>query len=444
MYQNTRTYSRKRRSQRLIEAEKSKKRLRDSTEPIHLPILSFPTEILLSVISHLPSPWQLSLGLTCRFFSELTRRNTLPRLEGKDLVEFLSTLQRDIPNMYFCYCCNKLRTLDPNLDYKNQAHTETVGAFKNSRWVPHPTNTLHIELPPYYSSFFFATKISFMEANLVMSRHFKGFSLGTSLRNFERCSILEDVIELGKCLRFRRRLKRRNYISEDFVHPETKFPEENLEALPRRENAWRFLFRSSPKIIDDELFIARFYTLTGPPVSLEQLKKLMESTSIPICSHLTCSAFLYCCYLMRSLPKRYLRCCPFIRPESPYRDDDGKRIKFDSERDSCLLCSTDYDISVDLETNNGTTIKISIYHRLGSCRSPSDKLWNYFVNPHSEVSRRNLIRDADLNDPYHFDSNGLFNFENIPSAQEIRSRHLEVDPGVARRKWHEEAPDEKL
>lgn len=444
MYQNTRTYSRKRRSQRLIEAEKSKKRLRDSTEPIHLPILSFPTEILLLVISHLPSPWQLSFGLTCRLFSELTRRNSLPRLEGEDLVEFLSTLQRDIPNMYFCYCCNKLRTLDPNLDYKNQAHTETAGAFRNSRWVPHPTNTFHIELPPCFPFFFFDTKISFMEANLVMSRHFHGFSHGTSLRGLQRCSVLEDVIELGKCIRFCHRPRIKKYISEDYMDPETKFLEENLEALPRRENGWRFLFRSSPKIIDDELFIARFYTLTGPPVSQEQLKKLMESTSIPICSHLTCSAFPYCCYLMRKLPKRYLRCCPFIQSESSYRDDDGKIIEFDPERDSCLLCSTDYDISVDLETNNETTIKISIYHRLGSCRSPSDKLWNYFVNPHPEVSRQILIRDVDLSDASGFDTNGLFDFENIPSAQEIRSRHLEVDPGVARRKWHEEAPDEKL
>ncbi|PKK51179.1 hypothetical protein CI102_2803 [Trichoderma harzianum] len=390
MYQNTRTYSRRRRSQRLIEAENSKKRLRDSTEPIHLPILSFPTEILLSVISHLPSPWQLSLGLTCRFFSELTRRNTLPRLEGKYLVEFLSTLQRDIPNMYFCYCCNKLRTLDPNLDYKNQAHTETAGVFTNSRWAPDPTNFLHIKLPPFFSSFLFDTKISFMEANLVMNRHFHGLSHGTSLRGLERCSILEDVIELGRCIMFRH-----------FVDPEAKFLEENPEALPRREDAWRFLFRSSPKIIDDELFIARFYTLTGPPVTREQLKKLMESTSIPICSHLTCSAFPYCCYLGRRLPRRYLRCCPFIWSKNLYRD--------------------------------------------GSCRSPSDKHWNYFVTPLPQAPCWKLLLNADFKLPRNFDSNdGLFDFGNFPSAQEIRSRHLEVDPGVARRKWHEEAPDEKL
>ncbi|KAK0761415.1 LOW QUALITY PROTEIN: hypothetical protein N5P37_006365 [Trichoderma harzianum] len=443
MYQNTRTYSRRRRSQRLIEAENSKKRLRDSTEPIHLPILSFPTEILLSVISHLPSPWQLSLGLTCRFFSELTRRNTLPRLEGKYLVEFLSTLQRDIPNMYFCYCCNKLRTLDPNLDYKNQAHTETAGVFTNSRWAPDPTNFLHIKLPPFFSSFLFDTKISFMEANLVMNRHFHGLSHGTSLRGLERCSILEDVIELGRCIMFR--LEKKGLYLGRFRGSRSQILEENPEALPRREDAWRFLFRSSPKIIDDELFIARFYTLTGPPVTREQLKKLMESTSIPICSHLTCSAFPYCCYLGRRLPRRYLRCCPFIWSKNLYRDGDGKIIEFDPEHDSCLLCSTDYDISVDLKTNNETTIKISIYHRLGSCRSPSDKHWDYFVTPLPQAPCWKLLLNADFKLPRNFDSNdGLFDFGNFPSAQEIRSRHLEVDPGVARRKWHEEAPDEKL
>ncbi|KAL6818260.1 hypothetical protein GGI42DRAFT_309669 [Trichoderma sp. SZMC 28013] len=434
MYQNTRTSSRKRRSQRLIEAETSKKRLRDSAEHIQMSILSLPTEILLLVISHLPLPWRLSLALTCGFFSQLTRRSTLPSLEGNDLVEFLSTLQRDIPNMYFCYCCNKLRTFNPNLDWKNQAHTDTAGAFRNSRWVPNPTNILHNILPPSFSPFLFDTKISFIEANLVMSRHFHGFSHGTSLRGLERCSIFEDVIELGKCLRFRRWLKRRNYISEDLVGAKTEFLGDNLAALPRRENAWRFSFRSSPKIIDDELFIARFYTLTGPLVSQEQLKKLMENTSIPICSHLICSAFPSCCYLMKSLPRRYLRCCPFIRSEVPYHDDDGKIVEFDPEHGSCLLCSTDYDISLDLKTNNETTIKISIYHRLGSCRSPGDKLWDYFVNPLPEVSRQNLIRDVNLNHAH--------DFEDGPRAQELRSRHLEVDCGIARRKWHRGAPPE--
>ncbi|KAL6694092.1 hypothetical protein J3F84DRAFT_378548 [Trichoderma pleuroticola] len=178
-----------------------------------------------------------------------------------------------------------------------------------------------------------------MEANLIMSRHFHGFSHSMSLRELERYSIFEDVLELGKCFRFRCNLKRRNYISEDIVGTKPEFLGESLEALPRRENAWRFFFQSSPKIIDDELFITRFCTLIGPPVPQEQLKKLMESTSIPICSHLICSASPSCCYLMSSSPRRYLRCCPYVVSEVHYHDDDRKRIEFDPERDSYLLCA---------------------------------------------------------------------------------------------------------
>ncbi|KAL7911670.1 hypothetical protein GGI35DRAFT_295860 [Trichoderma velutinum] len=165
----------------------------------------------------------------------------------------------------------------------------------------------------------------------------------------------------------------------------------------------------------------------------------MESTSIPICSHLTCSAFPSCCHFARSLPRRYLRCCPYIRSNISHYDDNGKLIEFDPERDSCLLCSTDYDISLDVETNNETIIKIIIFHCLGSCRSPSSQLWDYFVNSPPEVSREHFIRDFDLDhdhQPYILDFMG-YNFKQSPLAQELRSRRLKLDRGVARRKWHE-------
>jgi hypothetical protein len=269
--------------------------------------------------------------------------------------------------------------------------------------------------------------ISFMEVHLIMNRHFYGFSHGISLQSLERYESFEHVLEIGRCYQRRNLyLGRRNRVAWDGIgDTETQLPRESIEALPRKENAWRFSFRSTPKIIDNKLFIARFYTIIGPLAPEEHLKKLIQTISIPICSHLTCSAYPSCCYLMSSLPKRYLRCYPYIQSMVPYCNDDGKAIEFDPTQDSCLLCSTDYDISLSQETsNNETHFNVSIYHCVGSCRSPSDKLWDYFVNPPP---------------PYY--SYGLYTqhsaSEDGSRFQKLKSRDPDLDRGGTRRKWHE-------
>ncbi|EHK17995.1 uncharacterized protein TRIVIDRAFT_44704 [Trichoderma virens Gv29-8] len=406
--------SRNRRSQRLIEARTSKKRLHCPNEFIHATILTLPVEILLLVITYLPSLWQFSLALTCKFFSELTHQSTMPRLEGRDLIEFLSTLQRDIPDLHFCYCCNKLCPLDSKRNWKSEALSETAGAFWHSNWWSNSYDDTHIRLPDIFRPFMLRSKISFMEANSVMSRYFHGPSHGRSLDSLARDESFEDVIELGKCIRFGRfrQISRRcrRAIQED-VDTEIQLPKQNLKSLPRKQNAWRFSFRSSPKIIDNMLYIARFYTIVGPCVTEENLKKFLNSISIPLCGHLTFSANPLCCYLMSSLPKRYLRSCPYI---VPYCKDDRKAIEFDPEHDSCLLCSTDYDISLDRETNNETNINISIYHCLGACRTPANKLWGYFAG-----------------------STPCPTFEDSRQGRELKSRAQDLGRGCNRRKWRD-------
>lgn len=325
--------------------------------------------------------------------------------------------------MYFCFCYKRLRLLNPNLDWKSQVFSGSACSLWNLHWRPKTYDIMHVLLPSSFSPFIISTNISFMEAYLVMNRHFYGLSHGIPLQSLERYASFEDVIKLDRCLHIRYDLKRRDYVSESILGAETRLPDENLEALPRKENAWRFLFRSTPKIIDDKLFIARFYTITGPLVHGEHLKKLIQSISIPICNHLACSAYPSCCYLMSSLPKRYLRCCPYIKSTVPYTRDDGKPFEFDAERDSCLLCSTDYDISLNERTDiNETNLTVCIYHCLGSCRSPRDKLWDYLANP--------------LPDYFPFFPHDPGS-EDGSTFQELKSRVPELDCGGARRRWHE-------
>lgn len=397
----------KRRSQRLIEAKAAKKRLLSRENAIRQTILTLPTEILLQIISNLSLPWKYSLSLTCKYFTELTYRITLPRLEEGALEEFLSTLQKDIPGMYFCYFCYKLRLFDPNLSWANQAHKETAVHFAPLYWLPGSWLYDRVSISGQFFLLIRDYNICFMEANLVMRRHFQGFSHGISLKSLERYESCEHVIE-PNCIKLPEHWGNHMcFIGSDIPDFKAQLPGDSFEALRIKKNIWRFFFRAIPKIIDNKLYVARFFTITGPLVSEERLGKIISSMSIPICHHLTCPTFPSC---RGNFPTRSLLNCLYVRSELLfYLEEDGKEIEFDPEQDSCLLCSTDYRISLDRGiSDNETNLNISIYHCLGPCLSLDDDLWQ-------------STRGPPLDFPTDY------------------TRRLKLNRGSTLRKWHEAA-----
>lgn len=433
MRQNDKQSTPKRRSQRLIEAKEPKKERRlnpliEAKAPkkkrrpspeitIRQNILALPTEILLLIIKNLSLSWKFSLALTCKSWTELIHRSTLPRLDKYELMEFLLTLKRDIPNVFFCHCCYKLCQFDPNLDWKSQAHASVLSDSNYFYWLPHKCSTQHVCLPERFYHFMSDTEISFMEANLVMRRHFHGFSQGISLQSLERHESFEDIIEFGKCVEpsYSQVLNerkcvcfRKQWATRSKTKNKAQLPGDNFIALQQRKNTWRFLFRSIPKIIDNKLYIARFFTINGPLVSERSLKKVIGSMSISICRHLTCTAYPSCCHRKHSSPERYLCSCPSIQSRWPILEQ-GQAVEFDPEQDSCWLCSTDYRISLDRGiSDNETNLNISIYHCLGSCQFPNDELWMPFARRYQRW-------------------------------QKVSTRALESDRGNIQREWHEAA-----
>ncbi|KAL7819637.1 hypothetical protein V8C26DRAFT_394706 [Trichoderma gracile] len=451
MHQNNRRPMSKRRSQRLIEAKTMKEKgyqgLERSTDPT---ILTLPTETLLIVMSFLEKPWRLSLALTCKFFATLTLEHSKSFLTREDRVEFLSTLQKDIPDTYFCYCCARLRPLDPSLEWRAQLHAESARPFENSHWLPRWIDSRHIQLPKSYNLFLDRARISFMEANLIMHRHFYGYSHGLPLKSLERYEAFEAVIKLDQCLRQRICLSSgyRPWSRKKPSRRAIQLPGRSLEAIPRAENAWRFSFRYTPKIIDNKLYLARFINIAGPHVPMEHLNRLIESIEIPICHHLSCSANRSCCDPFVKSPLSYLRYYPHIQARLPLSDpDNGKKVEFDPKQDSCYACSTDYDVSLSRTTgNNETSLSINAYHCLGSCRSPNDKLWAYFVTSDGEIwnfrTSLPLTKDEVFEDappPSMFDENAgtVYNHDHSHWAQKLKSRIPALDRGGPRRKWHE-------
>lgn len=442
----------KRRSQRLIEAKASKGEAFQSLESITDPtIMSFPTEVLLLVISFLDIPSRLSLGLTCKSLAELTLDESKSDLTWQDQVEFLSTLQRDIPYTYFSYNYAKLYPLDPNLDWRSQPHAKASCFFNNSLWLPVIKRSDHMKLPRRFHLILDRTQISFMEVNLVMSRHFYGFSHGISLQTLERYEAFEDVLDLDQCLWLRNfKLSRPfKFVAKRKPRIGIRLSKRSLEAVPRAKNAWRVSFRYTAKIVDDKLYLARFYTIVGPHVSVEHFNRLINSIGIPICNHLYCSANTSCCSRYDGVQMNYLRYYPRIKTTLPSSYfGDGPEFKLDPKQDSCVVCSTDYDVSVSRKTDNHeTSLSISVYHCLGSCRSPNDKLWAYFVTSGREswnfATFLPLTKEeaSDSPPPLSLGADAAAVFRNNISCrvQKLKSRTPELDRGGPRRKWHEAA-----
>lgn len=145
------------------------------------------------VVSFLDKPGRLSLALTCKFFAIWTLElSSKPSLTFRERVEFLLTLQKDFPNTYFCYCCARPHPLDPNLDWRAQAHAKPACKFGISVWQPGSiTFSRHIHLSQSYRLFLDRAQITFMKVNFVMRRYIYGHSHGLSLQSLENTKRLK-------------------------------------------------------------------------------------------------------------------------------------------------------------------------------------------------------------------------------------------------------------
>lgn len=420
-------HSQKRRSQRLIDLNAPQKRLRsanDSFDPDQKAsissIMSLPNEILYMVKSHMEKPWQISLALTCkRFKAALFPENGLAHLSKKEMGDFLVTLAKDIPNIFFCFCCNKLHPLNPNVDWDGQSHRWTLGYIKNSLW---PSEGYRRSHHTWFSQAFFtfmeSSDIYFMNAYLVMDRHFNGPSHGIPLQSMERSATYDGYFALDRCSRCPRDL--RNPCSEIF--------KPTLNVCRRKRNAWRFSIQSIPKILNNRLYIARRFTIVGPLVCWEQFATLVRNVRPLVCQHMACSAppQRICEHTISDGPRprgdRRLTLDSLVSEYHQAPSDD-----FEPERGSCFFCATDYNLSLKQDkVKEEWNFVLNTYHCLGSCRTPDDQLWVYFTT--------NGYQDDDR---FHDYSSWGLPPDLMADVRELRARCLMSERGGARRVWHE-------
>ncbi|KAL6871619.1 hypothetical protein HDV57DRAFT_315014 [Trichoderma longibrachiatum] len=194
--------------------------------------LTMSNEILLAINAHLESPWQASFALTCKHLKEtIWSQDLLLRLGENDLAIFLSAWSRNIPGKYFCFCCNKIRPLNPRHGWDGHDHEGTVGAFRNLNWKDHGTLLgCIVDFTDAYRTFMKMHDIQFMKAYLVMSRHRYGPNHGIPLDSLEYSAALDQERVIGGSV---------NTGFRTMFGPRNEMFNSTMGLRPREEKHWR-------------------------------------------------------------------------------------------------------------------------------------------------------------------------------------------------------------
>lgn len=337
-------------------------------------LFDVPSEVLILIIERLPMPSRLLLALTCKglhSFITHPQSRLVQKFNKTDRAEFLLTLQRDIPNVYHCFGCYKLRPLNSGVDWKGQGHWE---CFQHSHWTFTTRRMPKFLIPLLWHPGASEANVMFMEAFLVMDRHLHGESYGLPLSTLERRAAFEKYIMLSRGTPVQPAVEdndsKRPCITRD--SRQTVFDQKPEEPCKRAlKKPWRFSFRYTPRIINNELYIARCHTIHGPLVSWELFTKLINSIHLPVCHHMQCYAkkSLYCRLLVQSAHDR----SPAVTP----RFDGCHQIM-----GSCHYCYSDFDSMLRHDADKKEwSLKICTYHYLGPCRSPEDGIWERLTSP---------------------------------------------------------------
>lgn len=405
-----------------------------SQETSPLLLLTLPNEILHGIASHLDPPERMLLALTCKYLMALAlSKSSLPRLDLPDQRRLFLTLQKDISKTFFCTWCSKLQRLNPELNWKSQDHyIRSLCSFSSglpeSMWRDcHFGPHRHIILPYGWQAFKFRGYVRFMDAHLIMNRHFYGPLHGISLRHMTRCVSFETELELDRCL----------HDLEDAMPNAESAEKPTFDWIPaeqpRRKGAWRFSLRHSPKIIDDKLYLARSFMFVGPNVPWDCLARLMNSVKPKVCSHMNC---IIAMHPVAPVDPRAVPCGrtgEFDFEFSPAIKDNWKACGFNPATGSCLICKTDYDVSLTQHVlEEEWRFSCNSYHCLGSCRSKTESLWEYFVMLEDERDPRLPFPSVPDDEVRAFTDDG-----------EMVFGHASTN-GEARRKWLENATEAEI
>lgn len=342
-------------------------------------MLSLPWEIVYMILEHLPPRSYVALALTTKpLFTTLFPTGRVPVLgyhtghtpsdSSRDLElserdELLLLLEKDDPTVAFCFDCRKLCAIDSGRGHLSCAEPAIF------RWVsisdmadiwPSPLFSRDAAgspcvvggQPPLdfvnYHPLAWIPKmqwpaVNFAEARLTVNRHMYGESYGLPPGCLEYRYEFERFINLStgsidSHFPLDKHPQGHQYLTRDRQRTVRNSRTINSDVFT---HAWTFTHVSEARIIDSELYIARFHSIRGPLVERSEFFNLHNSLDLPICKHENAS-------FSTTQPSSW-------RP--------------------CRSCFTDYLVSVWKNDLTGWNCEVRTCHRLGSCRTPSDPIW---------------------------------------------------------------------
>ncbi|TDZ89681.1 hypothetical protein C8034_v003678 [Colletotrichum sidae] len=325
-----------------------------------------PREVLFMIAEHLERPSQILLALTCKsLFTSLCPGRLFPKLDEKDLPSLLLQLEKENPNWSLCFGCTRLRPLrrdsEGNLQGQLHPHCDSTlrlvrwshslrlpkirrsgcrGAVDGFAWIE--TLSLVTWRPAVLGPGGHVPEITFSEGHLVMNRHFYGPRFGLPTRHLESVFEFERRIpldggggggELG---------------TGHFplgAHPprggryHLRPPRRNGSSPPTR---WVFAHRTSAKVLDDELYLRRSHTVSGPPCSASDFSRVVDGLELPVCRHILGSS--------RMPSSRFWEegdnCLPELQNLRIAAAEPALDLHPDDAVGSCVLCFTDYEVAI--------------------------------------------------------------------------------------------------
>ncbi|KAM5354403.1 hypothetical protein ACJ41O_001052 [Fusarium nematophilum] len=357
-----------------------------------------PQELVWDIVDLVPVDSRLSAALTCGTFFDYVcprrhenQKREVPALEGEDLVNLLLLLERDDPGQFVCFGCQRLCTLGPDHEqfFRERRHQDCGGTVQKPSagatqvWGQRLWEPITLELPALtWKPEAQGPELPFSTAHLVMRRHFHGESSGLPLEclsrrfSFVRFISLDGHAFVGDHFPLEQhRSGERSFTQpevENWLAEQSRHRRDSQVALLGLASVqrWKFDHKYEAKIVNDELFVARTHRVTGPPVPAQKFVELVSSLGLPVCNHTRC-------YTVFQAPEDQRLCVPQLRGPSPSPSpEEAEKILCHREVRSCTLCLTDYMISIrGNEAEEDWSLELVTYHRLGSCRSPSEAAW---------------------------------------------------------------------
>ncbi|VUC34998.1 unnamed protein product [Clonostachys rosea] len=161
----------------------------------------------------------------------------------------------------------------------------------------------------------------------------------------------------------------------------------NPVCLENELRSWMFSHKFTAMVVGGELHVARLHRVSSIPVSRQGFLEGMRWLHLPICNHFGGidpwevpwdESWQY----EDLIDPWYVLLDEVLggSGSTSTGDEGAEKLATKYVNGSCDHCFTDYEFYVE-GNDNGSTLELATYHRLGRCETPDDPIWQCLACP---------------------------------------------------------------